>query len=123
LSSDSVSRVDLRRLDRVPRALTGLDLRGIALRGGHRQRGERLASLAVAHGNDVPALAVAAAGRVARMVQDVDEHPIGQRVVGEVARGERRPHDVVELHEASCGGVRAAGARTIAPMRAPVTPG
>jgi len=35
-----------------------------------------------------------------RVIEDLREHVVGQGIGGEVARGERRPHDVVELHQA-----------------------
>src|SRR5439155_6037522 len=76
----------------------GLDLRGVALGGGRGAVGERLAGRGIADDDDAPALAVSAVGREARVVQDLEQHRVGHRLVGELARGERRPHHLVELH-------------------------
>src|SRR5439155_16534698 len=52
----------------------------------------------VADHDDAPTLAVAAARGEARVVEDLAEHLVGQRISGELARGKRSPHHVEELH-------------------------
>ena len=88
-----------RWIDRVPRIVAGRRLGGVPLGGGRGQRGQRFTGGALAHHDHTPALTVPSTRREARPVENVEQHGIGQRIVGELARCERRAHDVVQLHD------------------------
>ena len=66
----------------------------------HRDGGldEALPRGRVADDDELGALAVAAARREARVLEDGVEHLVGQRVVGELPDRGGRAHDVIELH-------------------------
>src|SRR3989454_8285994 len=98
-------RVHRRRVDRIPRAVAGRDLGGVPLGGWRGQRRERLSGGALTHDDHPPALAVAAARREPSAVEDVEQRGVGQRLVGELTGGERRPHDVEKLHDPLPGGL------------------
>src|SRR5207247_821822 len=92
-------RVDRGWIDGVPRVLAGLALSGVALRRRRGQGGQRLAGGAIPDDDDVPALPVAAARREPRPVEDVEQHVVGQRLVGALPRREGGPHRPVDLHD------------------------
>ena len=81
-------RVHRRRVDRVPRAVAGRDLGRVPLGGWRGQRRERLSGGALTHDDHPPALAVAAARRESRAVEDVEQRGVGQQLVGELTGGE-----------------------------------
>src|SRR4030095_5957370 len=85
-------------LDGVPRGLAHFDLGRVALSRWLAGAGETLARLLVSHHDHLPALAVATARGKARVVEDLEQRLVGQRLVGEVAACERGGHHIVELH-------------------------
>jgi hypothetical protein len=74
------------------------ELRQITLCSGHRQLGEAVAGLLVADHDDAHRLTVTSTWCKARVVDDAIQHVVGQRFAGELARGERGAHHVVEVH-------------------------
>ena len=98
LGGGDLGRRDAGRGERVPRHLAGRGLRGVARGRRPRQSGQAPAHGRVAHDDDAHALAVAAARRETRHVEDVEQDGVGQRLAGVVARREGGAHDLAELH-------------------------
>src|SRR5262249_10854573 len=95
--------VDARRVDRVPGALPVRRLCGVAAPRERAEVGERTLRPGVADDDHAPALTGAPARREAGLVEGLRQRVRGQWIRRELAGGEGRAQNLVELHERSSG--------------------
>src|SRR6266581_1180396 len=91
----------LRRVDAIPRTLSGLLLGDIALGSRRRQGCQSFACVTVTDNDHRPSLAITATRCKASILQDPEECLVWQRVVCEFPRRKGRAHDVVQFHAPS----------------------